>query len=107
MSGLQQRPSVAKPDNKEPPPTLRLFPPGKIYHIIRTSEDKHHVVLRRNQYFGTIACTEGMLAHHKMDNYGNALDSISDKLKGKDLFCHITLEKGERSELANLANEHL
>ena len=30
-----------------------------------------------------------------------------DRLKGQDLYCHITLEKGERSELANLANEML
>jgi PhoH-like ATPase len=30
-----------------------------------------------------------------------------DRLKGKDLYAHITLEKGERSELANLANQYL
>ena len=30
-----------------------------------------------------------------------------DRLKGDDLFAHITLEKGERSELANLANDLL
>lgn len=32
---------------------------------------------------------------------------VIDRLKGRDLFCHITLDKGERSDLANLANEHL
>jgi PhoH-like ATPase len=30
-----------------------------------------------------------------------------DRLKGQDLYAHITLEKGERSELANLANQFL
>jgi len=30
-----------------------------------------------------------------------------DRLKGRKLFAHITLRKGERSELANLANELL
>jgi PhoH-like ATPase len=28
-------------------------------------------------------------------------------LKGQDLYAHVTLEKGERSELANLANDML
>jgi len=30
-----------------------------------------------------------------------------DRLKGKDIYAHITLQKGERSELANLANDYL
>jgi PhoH-like ATPase len=30
-----------------------------------------------------------------------------DKAKGQEIYAHITLEKGERSELANLANELL
>lgn len=42
-----------------------------------------------------------------LDEQSNGLSFVIDKLKGKDLFCHVTLEKGERSELANLANEHL
>ncbi|MCH2197793.1 MAG: PhoH family protein [Flavobacteriales bacterium] len=42
-----------------------------------------------------------------LDEQSNGMSYVIDKLKGKDLFCHITLEKGERSELANLANEHL
>ena len=32
---------------------------------------------------------------------------VIDRLKGRDLYCHITLDKGERSDLANLANEFL
>jgi PhoH-like ATPase len=42
-----------------------------------------------------------------LDEQSNGLSYVIDRLKGQDLFCHITLDKGERSELANLANEHL
>ena len=42
-----------------------------------------------------------------LDEHSNGLTYVIDRLKGKDLYCHITLEKGERSELANLANENL
>lgn len=42
-----------------------------------------------------------------LDEQSNGLSYVIDRLKGNDLYAHITLEKGERSELANLANEHL
>ena len=42
-----------------------------------------------------------------LDEQSNGLSYIIDRLKGNKLFAHITLEKGERSELANLANELL
>lgn len=42
-----------------------------------------------------------------MDEHSNGLTYLIDKLKGNKLFAHIKLEKGERSELANLANELL
>lgn len=42
-----------------------------------------------------------------MDEQSNGLTYLIDKLKGNHLFSHIKLEKGERSELANLANELL
>lgn len=42
-----------------------------------------------------------------LDEQSNGMSYVIDKLKGKDLFCHVTLEKGERSELANLANDFL
>ncbi len=42
-----------------------------------------------------------------LDEESNGLSYIIDRLKGSDLFAHITLTKGERSELANLANELL
>lgn len=42
-----------------------------------------------------------------LDSESNGLSYLIDKLKGSPLFAHIALEKGERSELANLANELL
>lgn len=42
-----------------------------------------------------------------LDEQSNGLSYLIDRLKGQKLFAHITLEKGERSELANLANELL
>ena len=42
-----------------------------------------------------------------LDEQSNGLSYIIDRLKGSKLFAHITLDKGERSELANLANDKL
>ncbi len=39
-----------------------------------------------------------------LDSQSNGLSTLIDRLKGHELYAHITLEKGERSELANLAN---
>lgn len=42
-----------------------------------------------------------------LDAQSNGLSYLIDKVKGQPLYAHITLQKGERSELANLANELL
>ena len=42
-----------------------------------------------------------------LDEQSNGLSYLIDRLKGNKLYAHINLEKGERSELANLANEML
>lgn len=42
-----------------------------------------------------------------LDTQSNGLSYLIDRLKGQDVYAHITLEKGERSELANLANDYL
>lgn len=42
-----------------------------------------------------------------LDEHSNGMTYLIDRLKGQELFAHIKLEKGERSELANLANELL
>jgi PhoH-like ATPase len=38
-----------------------------------------------------------------LDSHSNGLSTLIDKMKDQNLYAHITLEKGERSELANLA----
>ena len=42
-----------------------------------------------------------------LDENSNGLAYLVDRLKGQPLFAHVKLEKGERSELANLANDLL
>lgn len=42
-----------------------------------------------------------------LDEQSNGMSYVIERLKGSELYCHVTLEKGERSELANLANEML
>ena len=42
-----------------------------------------------------------------LDTQSNGLSYLIDRVQNHDLYAHITLEKGERSELANLANELL
>ncbi|MEQ8359359.1 MAG: PhoH family protein [Cytophagales bacterium] len=42
-----------------------------------------------------------------LDSQSNGLSNLIDRLKDHELYAHITLEKGERSELANLANDLL
>lgn len=42
-----------------------------------------------------------------LDSQSNGLSYLIDKVKNKDIYAHIRLEKGERSELANLASELL
>ncbi|WMJ74829.1 PhoH family protein [Cytophagaceae bacterium ABcell3] len=42
-----------------------------------------------------------------LDSQSNGLSYLIDRLKNHKLYAHITLEKGERSELANLANDLL
>lgn len=42
-----------------------------------------------------------------LDSQSNGLSYLIDRIKDHPIYAHITLEKGERSELANLANELL
>ena len=42
-----------------------------------------------------------------LDEHSNGLAYLIDRLNGQQLFAHVKLEKGERSELANLANDLL
>lgn len=42
-----------------------------------------------------------------LDAQSNGLSYLIEKFKGQPIYAHVTLEKGERSLLANLANELL
>lgn len=42
-----------------------------------------------------------------LDAQSNGLSYLIDRLQNHELYAHVTLEKGERSELANMANELL
>jgi PhoH-like ATPase len=42
-----------------------------------------------------------------LDSESNGLSYLIDKIKDHPLYAHVTLQKGERSELANLANDLL
>jgi len=42
-----------------------------------------------------------------LDAQSNGLSTLIDKIKHHELYAHVRLEKGERSELANLANDLL
>jgi len=42
-----------------------------------------------------------------LDSQSNGLSYLIEKVKGQPLYAHITLERGERSALANLANDLL
>ncbi|MCP4403619.1 MAG: PhoH family protein [bacterium] len=45
--------------------------------------------------------------HPYLDSQSNGLSYLIEKMKGQNLYAHITLEKGERSELAELASNLL
>jgi PhoH-like ATPase len=42
-----------------------------------------------------------------LDSQSNGLSYLIDRIKDHPIYAHVTLEKGERSELANVANELL
>lgn len=42
-----------------------------------------------------------------LDEHSNGLSYLIDRVKGNKLYAHVSLEKGERSELANVANSLL
>jgi len=42
-----------------------------------------------------------------LDEHSNGLSYLIDRVRGNKLYAHVALEKGERSELANVANEML
>src|SRR6056297_2978345 len=43
--------------------------------------------------------------HPYLDSHSNGLSHLIEKMQGQQLYAHINLEKGERSELAELASD--
>lgn len=45
--------------------------------------------------------------HPYLNSYSNGLSYLIEKMRGQKLYAHVNLEKGERSELAELASNLL
>jgi PhoH-like ATPase len=45
--------------------------------------------------------------HPYLDSQSNGLSYLIEKMQGQNIYAHINLEKGERSELADLASNLL
>lgn len=45
--------------------------------------------------------------HPYLNTYSNGLTNLIDKMKGQNIYAHVDLKKGERSELAELASDIL
>ena len=71
---------------------------GAIEQALKRLKLKHHIV-----FAGDI----NQIDTPYLDSQSNGLSYLIDKLKGQKLYSHVTLRKGERSDLANLANELL
>ena len=50
---------------------------------------------------------ENQIDHPYLDSHSNGLSYLIDKMQGQNIYSHINLEKGERSELADLASSLL
>ena len=68
-------------------------------------EDHHHT--RRRELQIILTGDVRQIDTPYLDEQSNGLSYVIDRLRGKDLYAHITPEKGERSDLANLANTFL
>ena len=55
----------------------------------------------------TIHNRDAILSSNRIESRVKVLLQKNNLIKGNKLFAHVTLEKGERSELANLANDLL
>jgi predicted ribonuclease YlaK len=47
------------------------------------------------------------LDHPYLDSYSNGLSYLIEKMQGQKIYAHMNLERGERSELADLASNLL
>jgi len=85
----------------------------KIYFIVDeaqnlTPHEVKTIITRAGE--GTKVVLTGdifQIDHPYLDSYSNGLSYLIDKMQGQKIYAHINLEKGERSELAELATNLL
>jgi PhoH-like ATPase len=85
----------------------------KIYFIVDeaqnlTPHEVKTIITRAGE--GTKVVLTGdifQIDHPYLDSYSNGLSYLIDKMQGQKIYAHINLEKGERSELAELASKLL
>ncbi len=70
------------------------LPPTEVKTIITRAGEGTKIVLTGDIY---------QIDHPYLDSQSNGLSYLIEKMKGQDLYTHINLEKGERSELSDLA----
>ena len=74
------------------------LPPHEVKTIITRAGDGNKIV-----FTGDIQ----QIDHPYLDKRSNGLTYLTSRMKDQDMYAHITLEKGERSQLADLASELL
>jgi len=82
----------------------------KIYFIVDeaqnlTPHEVKTIITRAGE--GTKVVLTGdifQIDHPYLNSYSNGLSYLIDKMQGQNLYAHVNLEKGERSELADLAS---
>ncbi len=72
--------------------------PHEIKTIITRAGDKTKLIFTGDIF---------QIDHPYLDTYSNGLSYLIDKMQGQKLYTHINLEKGERSELADLGSNLL
>ncbi len=72
--------------------------PHEVKTIITRAGEGTKIVLTGDIY---------QIDHPYLDSHSNGLSFLIEKMKGQKLYAHINLEKGERSELAEIASDLL
>jgi PhoH-like ATPase len=72
--------------------------PHEVKTIITRAGEGTKIVLTGDVY---------QIDHPYLDSQSNGLSTLIERMQGQDIYAHINLEKGERSELAELASNLL
>ncbi len=72
--------------------------PHEVKTIITRAGEKTKIIFTGDVY---------QIDHPYLDSHSNGLSYLIEKMKGQKLYAHINLEKGERSELSELASQLL